>query len=156
MSIPDFQSLMLPVLRASSAGEVKVSVVIDQLADQLELSEEDRNEEVQSGKETKFSNRVHWAKTYMMKAGLLESTKRGHFKITQLGQETLDKKPEKIDNIYLSQFKSFREFLEASKPKKKPKKTDSGDTTEAETPDEVMREAHRNIELTGHPPTIWH
>ena len=70
MSIPDFQSLMLPVLRASSAGEVKVSVVIDQLADQLELSEEDRNEEVQSGKETKFSNRVHWAKTYMMKACL--------------------------------------------------------------------------------------
>lgn len=146
MSIPDYQSLMLPVLKAATAGEVKVSQVIETLADDLQLSDDDRIAPLPSGKQAIFSNRVHWAKTYLAKAGLLESTKRGHFKITKRGKETLNKKPEKINIAYLSQFKEFLEFRQASKvATKEPKTTD---TTEAETPDEVMREAHRNIELT--------
>ena len=149
MSIPDFQSLMLPVLKAATAGEVKVSQVVETLADDLQLSNEDRNELLPSGKQTTFSNRVHWAKTYMTKASLLVSTKRGHFKVTKLGEETLNKKPEKINNAYLSQFTEFQEFRKASKAsKKEPKATDTTEATEAETPDAVMREAHRNIELT--------
>ena len=71
MTVPDYQSLMLPVLRAAAAGEVKVSAVVERLADELELSEEDRSQLVPSGKQTRFSNRVHWAKSYMMKAALL-------------------------------------------------------------------------------------
>ncbi len=148
MAIPDYQSLMLPVLKAASAGEVKVSEVVEKLADELGLSDEERAELLPSGKQTTFSNRVHWAKTYMMKAGLLESTKRGHFRITQRGQEVLDGKPEKIDNEYLSRFDAFVEFRETSKARvKTPTLAAAGEVTEAETPDEAIRKAHREMDL---------
>ncbi|NOT58310.1 MAG: hypothetical protein HOP18_27210 [Deltaproteobacteria bacterium] len=82
MPIPDYQSLMLPVLESSTKGEVRIGEVIDQLANQLGLTPEERTELVSSGKQTVFSNRVHWAKTYLNKAQLVEITRRGHFKTT--------------------------------------------------------------------------
>ena len=63
MSIPDYQSLMLPVLKVSSKGEVHIGAVTEQLADQLGLTLDERNELLLSGKQKVFSNRVHWAKT---------------------------------------------------------------------------------------------
>jgi len=85
MLIPDYQSLMLPVLKVASAGEVKVSDVVKKIADQLGLSDEERNELLPSGRQPVIYNRVQWAKTYMSKALLIESTRRGHFKITRRG-----------------------------------------------------------------------
>ena len=79
MTIPDYQSLMLPVLNLSLSGEVRVSDAVEELADLLVLSEADRAELLPSGKQTKFSNKVHWAKTYLKQAGLVESTRRGFF-----------------------------------------------------------------------------
>ena len=64
MSIPDYQSLMLPVLVACSKGEVRIGPVVDELANQLGLSPEERSELLPSGQQTVFSNRVHWAKSY--------------------------------------------------------------------------------------------
>jgi hypothetical protein len=76
--IPDYQSLMLPVLRyCSDREEARVSEAVEALADQLNLSEENRAELLPSGRQTTFANRVHWAKTYLTQAGLLESTRRG-------------------------------------------------------------------------------
>jgi len=63
MTVPDYQTLMLPVLVASSKGEVRIGDVVNQLADELKLSSEERSELLPSGKQTLFSNRVHWAKT---------------------------------------------------------------------------------------------
>ena len=67
-----------------------------------------------SGKQTLFGNRVHWAKTYLNKAGLLESTRRGHFKIRDRGRQVLASHPTKIDNEFLNQFVEFRQFKEKS------------------------------------------
>ena len=75
MPIPDYQSLMLPVLAASLNGEVKIGAVVDALAEKLGLTPEERAELLPSGKQTIFSNRVHWAKTYLGKAGLIEGAR---------------------------------------------------------------------------------
>lgn len=73
---------MLPVLAASAKGEVRIGQVVEQRADQMNLSPEERGELLPSGQQTVFSNRVHWAKSYLNKAGLIEITRRGHFRIT--------------------------------------------------------------------------
>jgi restriction system protein len=72
MAIPDFQTLMLPVLRTAETGEVKISDVVELLANDFQLTEEERSELLPSGKQTTFANRVHWAKSYLGKAGLVE------------------------------------------------------------------------------------
>jgi restriction endonuclease Mrr len=71
MAIPDYQTLMLPVLRVGAAGETSVRECIEQLAKQFRLTDEERAQLLPSGKQTTFVNRVHWAITYMVKAGLL-------------------------------------------------------------------------------------
>ena len=78
MSIPDFQSLMLPVLRLAAEGEIRVSDAVDRLASDFKLSPEDRSHLLPSGRQTTFANRVHWAKSYLGKAGLVELTRRAH------------------------------------------------------------------------------
>src|SRR6266481_3424391 len=93
MAVPDYQSLMLPVLAASSKGEVRIGDVAAQLAEELKLSPEERGELLPSGKQTIFSNRVHWAKTYLSKANLFEITRRGYFKITDRGEDVLRSHP---------------------------------------------------------------
>ena len=148
MSIPDYQSLMLPVLVASAEGEVRISQVVEQLADHLGLSTEERSELLSSGKQTVFSNRVHWAKTYLNKARLVEITRRGHFKITARGQEVLRSKPSVIDNHFLMQFEEFREFREKSSVASVQDNLAAVPAIEdqKQTPDEIMRLAHRQIE----------
>src|SRR5258708_39067869 len=103
---------MLPVLNASSQGEVKTGLIVEQLADQLGLTLEERSELQPSGKETIFSNRVRWAKSYLSKANLIDITRRGHFRISPRGDELLQTKPKQIDNKLLMQFVEFRQFRE--------------------------------------------
>ena len=73
MAVPDYQSLMLPVLQASFEREVRIRAVVEQLADQLGLTLEERDQLLPSGKQTIFANRVHWAKTYLAQAGLMKT-----------------------------------------------------------------------------------
>src|SRR5271165_2263480 len=120
MAIPDYQSLMLPVLVASSKGEVRIGFVVEALADQLALSPEERSELLPSGKQTVFSNRVHWAKSYLSKAHLVEITRRGHFKITERGQKLLESHPSHIDVRMLMQYEEFRQFRERSNEDSEP------------------------------------
>ena len=102
MPIADYQSLMLRVLSAASKGEARIGEVVDRLADQLGLTAEERTALLPSGKQTAFSNRVHWAKTYLAKAGLVEVTRRGHFKITERGKQVIASHPARIDNSFLA------------------------------------------------------
>lgn len=143
--VPDFQTLMLPVLRAGAAGEIAVSDVVDALADEFALTDDQRAELIPSGGQTKFSNRIQWARTYLGKARLIEATKRGHFRITERGVETLSKNPKRIDVKYLKRFPEFLEFkfpALAEQKKAEPKKQVSSDDL---TPDERMRAAHKEI-----------
>ena len=115
MTIPDFQSLMLPVLSLSSKGETRFGDAVDSLAEQLSLTPEERAELLPSGRQTIFANRVHWAKTYLSKAGLTENTRRGYFRITERGQNTLSTCPSRIDISFLSQFEEFQQFKERAR-----------------------------------------
>ena len=107
--LPSYQELMKPVLEAAKNEEVKLSNVIDLLAEQFNLSEDERTELLPSGRQAAFTNRVGWAKTYLAKAGLLDSTRRGHFVITDLGKEALNS-GEEISNQYLKRFDDFNAF----------------------------------------------
>jgi restriction system protein len=96
MAIPDFQTLMLPVLRKSNSGEVKISDVVDSLGSELRLTEEELSELLPSGKQTTFANRVNWAKSYLGKAGLITLTRRGFFQASERGKQVLLSPPERI------------------------------------------------------------
>ena len=150
MPLPDYQSLMIHVLSASADGEVRIGDAVERLADRLGLTPEERAELLPSGKQTVFANRVHWAKTYLGKAGLIESTRRGYFRISSRGQQVMRSPPPRIDNGFLNQFSEFREF------KRKSAEGPDGEQGEMqkalekshETPDEVMRAAHKQVEAT--------
>lgn len=146
MAIPDFQSLMLPVLKYAEHGEVRISDATEALAETLRLSPEERLQLLPSGKQSVFANRVGWAKSYLLKACLLESTKRGHFKIAERGREVLAQNPARIDIDFLTQFEEFRQFKQAETPSEDIRFEDRRDTPQNRTPDEVIRLAHEQIE----------
>lgn len=121
MSIPDFQSVMLPVLKAISSGEVmNKNDVVEQVSDAFGLSPEQRAELLPSGKQTVIKNRIGWAMTYLKKAGLVSSPKRVHIQITDLGRQVLAQHPEKINVRFLKQYESFRQFHTANRRKRAP------------------------------------
>jgi restriction system protein len=145
-TVPDYQSLMLPVLRAAADGEKRIGAVVQSLGEELGLSEAARAALLASGRQTIFANRVHWAKTYLAKAGLVEATRRGHFRLTQRGADVLAASPERIDNRFLSRFEEFRQFSDRSaQPTDDEVVPELADAAE-QTPDEIMRAAHRRIE----------
>jgi restriction system protein len=115
MPIPDYQTLMRPVLEAAAEGEISVRDCAAALAERLGLSTEELSERLASGRQTVFYNRVHWAKTYLSQAGLLEMTRRGHFKATPRGLEVLRRHPQRVDNEVLMHFPEFLQFRERSR-----------------------------------------
>ena len=110
MPIPDFQTAMLPTLRLAASGEVRAADAIERIATEFNLTPEERAEMLPSGRQAKIANRVHWAVTYLVKAGLLDRPKRGFFGITERGRGVLEKPPARIDIPYLSQFEGFDSF----------------------------------------------
>ena len=141
MPIPDFQTIMLPLLKFSGdKKEHSLRQAIEFLADKFNLTEEERKELLPSGQQATFDNRVGWARTYMLKAGLLESTKRGYFNIAERGLKVLSEKPEKIDIRVLERFKEFVEFRKKKKERKK--KTPVVDES---LPEEVIESAYQSI-----------
>ena len=119
MPIPDYQTLMLPVLQLAARGELTNKVCVESIADQLSLLPEEREQLLPSGKQTIIANRVHWAITYMTKAGLIERPKRGTLITTDQGRAILSKNLQRIDNRFLEQFQGFQEFQGRSKEKGK-------------------------------------
>lgn len=143
--IPDYQSLMLPLLKLlSDRQEHSYRDLIERLAIKFKVTDEERKELLTSGTQAIFDNRVGWAKTYLKKAGLLDSPKRATFIITETGLQTLKENPEKIDNKYLRQFSSFLEFQNTSR-----NNSDSEEVTIAEvneqTPEENLDKAYQRI-----------
>src|SRR6266850_6109258 len=111
MAFPDLQSLILPLLRMAADGrEHSVAEARDTLAVEFKLSNTDREEPLPSGRQSKFSNRVAWAKSYLQQAGLLLSPRRGHFQISDRGREVLKAAPPRIDIKFLEQYPEFVEF----------------------------------------------
>ena len=91
MPIPDFQTLMRPLLELhSDKNEHLNRDLVDTLAQQFKLTEEERREMLPSGRAKLFDNRVGWAKTYIANAGLIQSPKRAISVITERGIEVLN------------------------------------------------------------------
>ena len=145
MAVPDYQSIMLPLLRftGTKKDETSTGEVVEALAKELSLTADDLKELLPSGIQYTFVNRVGWAATYMKKAGLLESTRRGYFKITPRGQELLKKKPTAITAKLLRQYPEFLAFqqLKGTRSKAIPKDPDPT----AVTPSEALENAYENL-----------
>lgn len=111
MPVPDFQTVMLPLLRLAEDGqEHSMGEAIEVLATQLHLTEEDLRERLPSGRQARFNNRVGWAATYLRKALLLENCGRGRFRITDRGRQALQKPPARIDLAWLQRYPEVRAF----------------------------------------------
>lgn len=111
MAVPDFQAIMLPLLRSTADGDDHAfAEVVALLEAEFGLTPEEKAELLPSGKYPRFRQRVGWAKTYLSKAGLLDNTKRGVLRITAEGSKVLSSPPSQIDIKFLQQFASFVEF----------------------------------------------
>src|SRR5579875_273698 len=110
MPTPDYQSIMLPLLKLVSDGkEHSQADAIEIVAQQFHLTEDERKELLDSGRQAKFDNRVGWARTYLSKAGLIERTGRGRFCITPRGREVLKINPPTINVPFLMKYPEFRQ-----------------------------------------------
>lgn len=145
--IPDYQTIMLPLLKLTSDGkEHKYRDLIEKLAIEFNVTDDERKELLASGNQAVFDNRVGWAKTYLKKAGLLRSPSRATFVITELGKKTLVSNPRRIDAKYLRQFPSFLEFQNASKNDVEiGPDSDIVSETSHETPEENLDRAYQRI-----------
>jgi restriction system protein len=146
MSIPDYQTVMLPLLKFSSDEEEhSLADAVDALAREFGLTPAELTALLPSGQQEIFKNRVGWARTYLKKAGLLESPRRGLLKITESGMKVLEDEPTKIDVHYLERFPTFLEFRSTRKPKNGGDGDDGGDD---ETPEETLESAYQSIRQT--------
>jgi Restriction endonuclease len=149
MTIPDYQTVMLPLLEHLGDKEEKATrETLDDLASRFNLTEEEKRELLPSGQQPIFSNRVGWAKVYLKKAGLIESARRGYYNITQKGLNTLNEKPSKIDNEYLKQFSEFLDFTKGRSEQKDVegvKNIELNGTTNEKTPEEYLEYGYQKI-----------
>lgn len=145
--IPKYEELMLPLLKSIADGEEhSLTETHNNLAETFSLSDEDLKKRLPSGTQPVFRNRVGWAKTYLKKAGLVDSTKRAHYKITDLGKEILSQNLTKIDSDFLKQFDSFIEFQSSTKTNSDTKDNDSDESNETtQTPEEVLEFSYLKI-----------
>lgn len=112
MAIPKFHAFLLPFLKFTSDGEEHVfNEVLEYLKNEFQITDEESEELLPSGKQTILKNRIAWARTYLKKAGLIDYVRRGVFQITERGREVLLQKPEKIDTRFLMQFPEFQDFI---------------------------------------------
>lgn len=149
MTVPDYQSVMLPLLQFAGVkkDETSTGEAIEALAKELGLTDEDLREILPSGIQSTFVNRVGWAATYMKKAGLLESTRRGFYKITLRGRELLKKQPKTINVKLLNQYPEFLEFKQLKGTRSGDRENSSRTTIDVTTatPSEVLEAAYENL-----------
>ena len=148
MPIPEYQTIMLPLLEfAGDKQEHSLREAISFLANKFNLTEEETKELLPSGKQSTFNNRVGWAGTYLKKAKLLNSTRRGYFKITPRGITVLAKRPQLLNVKFLEQYDEFITFRQSRNNTNK-KNNWPQDYTENNTPEEALENAHQQLQET--------
>jgi restriction system protein len=149
MAVPDYQSVMLPLLQfaARKGTEISTSEAVEALATELGLTEDDLKELLPSGIQSTFVNRVGWASTYMKKAGLLKATRRGFYQITDRGKDLLKKQPKTINVKLLKQYPEFLEFQQLKGTRSGDKVTESKGSSDISiaTPSEALETAYENL-----------
>ncbi len=144
MAIPDYQSIMLPLLELAGDNEIhQLRKAVDVLAQCFTLTDNETRELLPSGQQPRFHNRVTWARTYLTKAGLLESPKRGYFRITGRGRKVLARRPSEINIKFLDQFEEFKSFRQPRRTHAPPvDAAESGDGISEFTPEETLQAAY--------------
>ncbi len=144
MAIPDFQSVMLPLLNFSSdEKEHSFKDTVDSLATQFGLTSEEQEELLPSGKQSRFDNRVAWARSYFKQAGLVENTRRGYFKISQRGLDLLKTNPDKINKKTLEQYPEFLIFQNVRREVNEVEHL--SDEPEKQTPEEQLENSYKIV-----------
>jgi restriction system protein len=144
LAIPDFQSLMRPLLELAADGqEHSLAEAREKLAQKFRLTDAEQHALLPSGRQPRFTNRVAWARVYLGQSGALESSRRGYFRITLRGRELLKLAPERIS---IKELKRFPEFLEFRSPKQHSEIADSVTDEEGrETPEEMLEHAYQSL-----------
>ena len=142
MAVPDFQSLMLPLLRVAGDGnEHSLAEARDALATEFKLTTTEQDELLPSGRQSRFGNRVAWAKSYLQQACLVHSPRRGHFQVSDRGRDVLKSPPSRIDIKFLERYPEFAEFR-SRKSAISEEITQPQLEAELETPEEALEAAH--------------
>lgn len=145
--IPDYQTLMLPVLKSVSDGkEHKLKDINASLAKEFSLGDEELSILIPSGSQSIFYNRVGWAKTYLKKAGLIASEIKGIIKITERGKKVLSESPAQINNKFLKQFGEFVEFQNRVNPKKEKIEIELETDYANQTPEELIENSFQDFQ----------
>jgi restriction system protein len=144
--IPTYQELMRPVLAAAQSGPRRISDVVEEISVHLNLTDDERQQMLPSGKQTTIANRVHWARSYLKQAGLVQNTKRSWYELTECGRNVLSDQSITLNTKFLEQFSKFQEFRSRGQ-----QRSDATDEQEvgppaATTPDEDIQSAHRKLE----------
>jgi len=148
MTIPDFQTIMQPLLELARDGkERSLAEIRHSLSCVFKLTQVELTELLPSGTQPIFNNRVAWASIYLQRAGLLKRPKRGWYQITERGLEVLKEKPQKINIIFLDKFPEFVEFRETKKDKTAIAATTDIETSEA-NPEEALESAFQELQHT--------
>lgn len=143
MAVPDFQSFFKPLLDLAADGqEHSIQEARNAIAKQMALPETDLNERLPSGTQTKFENRVAWAKSYFIQAKVLEAPRRSVFRITDRGRELLRAGHKRIDIRILNQ---YPEFLEFHKGRRGEEETENEGEAAKETPEETLQKSYQSI-----------
>ncbi|HET8656518.1 MAG TPA: restriction endonuclease [Longimicrobiaceae bacterium] len=148
MPIPDFQTVMLPLLQFSADGEEHSKrSALEALANAFSLTETERRELLPSGRQATFDNRVAWATTYLKKAGLLASTRRAHFRITDRGRSVLAENPERVDMKLLERFPEYLEFRSPGSDDGAGAPALTNEPAVEQTPEEEIEAAYQRIRI---------
>ena len=146
MAIPDFQSLMLPLLKVVADGrEYRLRDAVELLAEEFHITDEERQQLLPSGRYPTFDNRIAWAKTYLKKAGLIDQPRRAFFQITERGREVLKTSPILINMKFLEQFPEYLAFKESSDQAEAQQQITSPIAVQNETPEELIESGARTI-----------
>jgi restriction system protein len=144
MAIPDFQTMMLPLMRHCQDGqEHSISDTVDALANHFKLTDEERKALLPSGVQEVLRNRVAWAKSHLKMAGLLANPRRGIYQITPRGQEVLSKSPTAINLRFLQQFPEYVAFRATHR--QRTEEADEPETNHGATPEEALETAYAKI-----------
>jgi restriction system protein len=143
MAIPDYQTIMLPLLKFLGDGnEHSFREAVDFICTSFELSDDEKRQKLASGQMSVIDNRVSWAKLYMKKANVLEATRKGHFKINERGLQILKENPTTVNIKYLKKYPEFFDFRKSVRGKDEIVEHDEYDL---ETPVELLESAYQRI-----------
>ncbi len=137
---------MLPILQFAGDGEEhSIREAIENISEKFNLNPEERSFVLPSGHQFIIDNRVGWARTYMKKAGLLDTPRRGFFRITDTGKKVLSEKPEAIDVNFLQQFPSFNEFRTFRREEEGVPTREGSEGSLTQTPQEQIEDGYQKI-----------